>query len=115
MAKEELQAETERTLEAMTRFMSESELRKLSSQDLFPGLVGNILTDMRIAQTLARLRGFASGSADTDLSSESSQEIPPVEEESESDLVDIEPSNAPEGIEASQETTPEGGNLISPV
>jgi trigger factor len=115
VAKEELQAETERTLEAMTRFMSESELRKLSSQDLFPGLVGNILTDMRIARTLERLRGIASGSADTNLSSESSQEIPPVEEETESDLVDIKPSNAPEGIEASQETTPEGGDLISPV
>jgi len=114
VAKEELQAETERTLEAMTRFMSESELRKLSSQDLFPGLVGNILADMRIARTLERLRDIASGAADTGISSEFSQEIPPAEKESESDLVDIEQLNVPEGIEASQEITPTEGNLISP-
>jgi len=114
VAKEELQAETERTLEAMTRFMSESELRKLSSQDLFPGLVGNILADMRIARTLERLRDIASGAADTGISSESGQEIPPAEQESESDLVTTEHSNSPEGIEAPREITPPGGNLISP-
>ena len=81
---------------------------------MFPGLVGNILADMRIARTLERLRDIASGAADTGISSEFSQEIPPAEKESESDLVDIEQLNVPEGIEASQEITPTEGNLISP-
>jgi trigger factor len=59
--KEELQSETERTLDAMTRFMSESELKKMSGQNLLPNLVGNILAEMRIDRTLERLRTIAKG------------------------------------------------------
>jgi trigger factor len=59
--KDELQSETERTLDAMTRFMSESELKKLSSKDLLPSLVGNIMAEMRITRTLERLRSIAKG------------------------------------------------------
>jgi hypothetical protein len=56
-----LQSETERTLDAMTRFMSESELKKMSGQNLLPNLVGNILAEMRIDRTLERLRTIAKG------------------------------------------------------
>ncbi|HLE16354.1 MAG TPA: trigger factor [Anaerolineales bacterium] len=59
--REELQSETERTLGAMSRFMSESELKKMSTQNLFPNLVGNILAEMRIDRTLERLRDIAKG------------------------------------------------------
>jgi trigger factor len=59
--KDDLQSETERTLQAMTRFMSEAEMRKLSSQELIPNLVGNILAEMRINRTLERMRQIASG------------------------------------------------------
>jgi trigger factor len=62
--KEELQSETERTLEAMTRFMSETEMRKVASEDLIPNLVGNILADMRINRTLERMRRIAKGEAE---------------------------------------------------
>ena len=113
VAKEELQAETERTLEAMTRFMPESELRKMSSQDLFPGLVGNILADMRIARTLERLRAIASGAAETGDRSESGEDITPAQEKLESDLVDSEHSNAQGSIEGSQEITPAASNSIA--
>lgn len=64
--KEELQSETERTLEAMTRFMSEAELRKVSTNDLIPDLVGNILAEMRIKRTLERLRSIAKGEREGD-------------------------------------------------
>jgi trigger factor len=62
--KEDLQSETERTLEAMTRFMSESEMRKLSTQELIPNLVGNILAEMRINRTVERLRQISSGNGE---------------------------------------------------
>jgi FKBP-type peptidyl-prolyl cis-trans isomerase (trigger factor) len=64
--KEELQSETERTLDAMTRFMSESELKKLSSKDLLPNLVGNIMAEMRITRTLERLRMIARNEVETE-------------------------------------------------
>lgn len=60
---EELQQETERTLQAMTRFMSESEIRKIPTQDLIANLAGNILADMRMDRTLQRLRSLASEGA----------------------------------------------------
>jgi trigger factor len=59
--KEELQAETERTLEAMTRFMSETEMRKVANEELIPNLVGNLLAEMKINRTLERLRSIAKG------------------------------------------------------
>jgi hypothetical protein len=64
--KEELQAETERTLEAMTRFMSESEMRKVSNDELIPNLVGNILAEMKMTRTLERMRSISSGMAETE-------------------------------------------------
>jgi FKBP-type peptidyl-prolyl cis-trans isomerase (trigger factor) len=63
---EELQKETERTLEAMTRFMSEAELRKLGPQQLIPGLVSNIAAEMRVTKTVEKLRRIASGEAGTE-------------------------------------------------
>ena len=71
--KEELQSETERTLDAMTRFMSESELKKLSSKDLLQNLVGNIMAEMRISRTLERLRAIARGEVETEESVEQSE------------------------------------------
>jgi trigger factor len=76
--KEELQSETERTLDAMTRFMSESELKKLSSKDLLPSLVGNIMAEMRITRTLERLRSIAKGEVESE-ETESLDEQPEME------------------------------------
>lgn len=112
--KEELQAETERTLEAMTRFMSESELRKLSSQDLYPGLVGNILADMRINRTLERLREIASGTIESGISSESEQESPPTNAEEDLIQGDIEKLNTSEEIDSSEGITQADSNSVIP-
>jgi trigger factor len=79
--KEELQAETERTLQAMTRFMSEAELRKIPPDDLIPNLVGNIMAEMRINRTMERLRGIASDGAAVAQAEEDVDAEVPVEEE----------------------------------
>lgn len=68
--KEELQAETERTLQAMTRFMSEAEMRKISPNDLIPNLVGNIMADMKITRTLEQLRTIARGELEDGVTSQ---------------------------------------------
>jgi trigger factor len=78
--KEELQSETERTLEAMTRFMSETEMRKVASEDLIPNLVGNILADMRINRTLERLRSIARGEAVGEAAESTSEKSGPAGE-----------------------------------
>lgn len=74
--KEELQAETERTLEAMSRFMSESELRRIPQEDLLPNLVGNILAEMRAARSIEHLRSIAKGEAEMEETSVSEGEAP---------------------------------------
>lgn len=58
---EQIQQEAERTLEAMTRFMPESELSKLSPQDLLRYVVNNVVSDMQITKTIERLRAIAKG------------------------------------------------------
>ena len=112
--KEELQAETERTLEAMTRFMPESELRKLSSQELYPGLVGNILADMRINRTLERLRDIASGAIESGISAESKQEMPPTGPEVDLIQGDIDQLKTSEEIDPSEKITQADSNSIIP-
>jgi trigger factor len=59
--KEDLQAETERTLSAMASYMNEADLKRLSNKGLVSNLVGNIMAEMRIEGTLERLRSIAKG------------------------------------------------------
>jgi hypothetical protein len=68
--KDELQSETERTMEAMSRFMSESELRKMSSEKLLPNLVGNIMAELRVNKTRERLRTISRGELESPGSAE---------------------------------------------
>jgi trigger factor len=58
---DEVQAETERALDILSRTMSEKDLRKLSTEQLIPNLVGNIMVDMRISKTSERLQSIAKG------------------------------------------------------
>jgi trigger factor len=58
---DEVQAETKRALDILTRTMSEKDLRKLSTEQLVPNLVSNIMVDMRISKTSERLRSIAKG------------------------------------------------------
>jgi trigger factor len=109
--KEELQSETERTLEAMTRFMSETEMRKVASQDLIPNLVGNILADLRINRTLERLRGIAKGEAENAGPQIIEDEPGPVME-SEAEPVVEEPGQSSAAPEESQ-STPEAETQVS--
>jgi trigger factor len=62
VGQDELQAETERTLEAMTSYMDKDQVRKLTSdQNYVPNLVGNIMAEMRVEKTLDLLRSIAKG------------------------------------------------------
>ena len=79
--KDDLQSETERTMEALTRFMSESELRKMSSDKLLPSLVGNIMAEMRVNLTRERLRSIARGEMEFSAVEASEEEIPETNEE----------------------------------
>jgi trigger factor len=61
---EEVQAETTRTLEVMSRVLSEKEARRLSDRNVVSNLVGNIMMDMVTKQTVERLRDIARGQAE---------------------------------------------------
>jgi hypothetical protein len=95
----------------MTRFMSETEMRKVASQDLIPNLVGNILADMRINRTLERLRGIAKGEAENAGPQIIEDEPGPVME-SEAEPVVEEPGQSSAAPEESQ-STPEAETQVS--
>jgi trigger factor len=58
---DDLQSETTRTLEAMSRVLPEKEARRLSDRNAVSQLVGNIMMDMMTRQTLERIRAISSG------------------------------------------------------
>jgi trigger factor len=61
---EDVQAETTRTLEVMSRVLPEKEARRLSDRNVVSNLVGNIMMDMVTKQTVERLRDIARGQAE---------------------------------------------------
>jgi trigger factor len=90
---EELREQTTRTVESMSSYMSQTELNKLTSENAFPNLVGNIYADMRISRTVHYLRDLACGKLDHASETDTSQE-PTVDTENardkdtQSDIVD---------------------------
>jgi trigger factor len=58
---DELEAQAQQTLNALFSRMSEKDLQNISSEQLIPNLVSNIMADMKISRTLERLRAIAKG------------------------------------------------------
>ena len=69
-----LQAETERTLNVMTQYMSSSDKRKLSNEGMLANLAGTIAAEMAINQTLEFLRSMAKDELDEAEESKGSEE-----------------------------------------
>jgi len=60
--RDELTAETSRTLDAMSQYLPEHEARKImNNQDSLSNLFSNIMFDMMSKKTLEKIRGIASG------------------------------------------------------
>ncbi len=62
--KEELETETKRTIDAMSRYMSDSDKRKFTTSDMFTNLADNVEAEMKIDQSLEFLRKIAKGEFD---------------------------------------------------
>lgn len=63
---EEVQAEALRTLDQLTRNLPPEEIRKLSTNELIPGMVSKVAADMVLHKTMGRLIAIAKGEADTE-------------------------------------------------
>jgi trigger factor len=61
VSQEEVETEARSTLEAMTRFMSPDDLRKISIEDMVVNLIGSIMAEKKVERTLERLREIAKG------------------------------------------------------
>jgi trigger factor len=59
--RDEVEAQAQQTLNALFSRMSEKDLKNISNEQLIPNLVGNIMADMKIGRTLARLKAIAKG------------------------------------------------------
>lgn len=61
---DELQNETMRTMDALSRSLPEKEARRLGNRDVFSSLVGSVMADMLTHKSMEHLRDIASGQAD---------------------------------------------------
>jgi trigger factor len=66
VSEEDLQEETERTLESITRFMSEEDRKQFDSPTAMMNLAGNIYAELRMNRTLEYLRAVAKGDSEPD-------------------------------------------------
>jgi trigger factor len=117
---QKLQAETERTLNVMTQYMSTSDKRKLGNDDVIANLAGNIAAEMTINQTLEFLQSMAKGELDETEEPEEQELV--VEEDtqldSEVDTIEIEEDDTEdvevdlEAIETSEEEILPGDETI---
>jgi trigger factor len=89
VSEEDLQEETERTLESITRFMSEEDRKQFDSPTAMMNLAGNIYAELRMNRTLEFLRSVAKGDSEPD--SEDEEEV--VEEETENGDQDVDEEN----------------------
>lgn len=95
---DELQNETERTLNEASRVLDKKDMRKLTTRDATSNLVGNIMMDMVINKTQERLKAIARGLDETSEAEE--EQGPDEDQESEKiDSVSIEQEGDNDGIE----------------
>ena len=74
VTEDELQQETERTMESITSFMSESDRKQFDSPEAVMNLAGNIYAEMRMNKTLEYLRKVAQGELEAEAESEEGAE-----------------------------------------
>ena len=110
---EELQEETERTFDSITRYMSDSDRKQFDTQNALLNLTGSIYAEMRMNRTLEYLRDIAK----VDLESEETSEEPvedikgdadDTEKEGQADQDDIENNELDKNESDLDEVTSEG-------
>jgi trigger factor len=74
VSEDELKQETDRTLDSLSQFLSDSDRRKFSSQDVLSNIVGNIYAEMRMTRTIEYLRDLAKGDLETEAEKGESEE-----------------------------------------
>jgi FKBP-type peptidyl-prolyl cis-trans isomerase (trigger factor) len=110
VSEEELQEETERTLDSITRYMSDSDRKQFDTPNAVINLAGNIYAELRMNRTLEYLRTVAKGdlekesvSEDEDKSATDEGETPAEDAKEEEQIVENEESEVDQESEAEDE------------
>ena len=74
ISEEDLQEETERTLNSITRHMSDTDRKKFDTPNALMNLAGNIYAEMRMTRTLEYVRTVAKGDLEKETVSEDEDE-----------------------------------------
>lgn len=104
VSEEELQEETERTLQSITQFMSEEDQKQFNQPTAMMNLAGNIYAELRMNRTLEYLRSVAKGESESAVEEEESAEESSKEggEESQTDDLPVDESPEAETVEAEE-------------
>jgi len=105
VSEEDLQQETERALDSITRYMSDSDRKQFDTPNALVNLAGNIYAEMRMTRTLEYLRTVAKGDLEKETVSQDEDEGVAEEAEARAEDVQAEEQIAEHlEIEADQET-----------
>lgn len=105
VSEEELQQETERTLDSITSYMSDSDRKQFDTPNAMVNLAGNIYAELRMNRTLEYLRTVAKGELETETISEDEDESATDEAEALADDAKVEEHiGEHEELEAVQES-----------
>lgn len=117
VSEEELQQETERTLDSITRYMSDSDRKQFDTTRALMNLTGNIYAEMRMNRTLEYLRSVAKGELEAEETPEE-EEVESLAEEADvpaddgqPDLENVEDEEVKDDPESHLEDTGEGEDL----
>lgn len=98
---EELQSETMRTMDALSRSLPEKEARRLGNRDVFSSLVGSVMADMLTHKSMERLRDIASGKA-AEQEAQAAAEAAQVAQAGEAEASTAEATGTTEAVQAEQ-------------
>lgn len=95
ISEDELQQETERTLESITRFMSDSDRKQFDSPNAVMNLAGNLYAEMRMNRTLEYLRKIAKGESEVDSATDEEADSETREADPVSEDINLEEEDQP--------------------
>lgn len=103
VSEDELQQETERTMDSVSSYISDADRKAFTSPQAVMNIAGNIYAEMRMTRTLEYLRQVASGKLDSE-----ADETPEAESQSESDQeMETQEEESAEEVEPNQSETDE--------
>jgi trigger factor len=106
VSEDELQQETERTMNSVSSYISESDRKAFNSPEAVMNIAGNIYAEMRMTRTLEYLRKVASGELESEVEEDSASDVE-IEADLEMETIEEQPIDESEILSSEKGELPE--------